>query len=296
MKLFAPKYYEKFKCIASACRHSCCVNWEIRVDEETLEKYKGLTVFGKPIIETVDFTEEPHFRLCADGRCPHLNENGLCNIICECGEEYLSEICREHPRFFNTVGDRCEVGLGAVCEAAAEIILDSDYTELCEVGSIDIDGSEAEFDTLGEREKLFALLSDRSRPYAERLSAIYESYGVFPKRLTDTEWRSVISELEYLAEDSREKFLAFTSDAAVTPEREIYLERALAYFIYRQVSPSESYAEFLSSLGLALFLERLFASLLAKGGSDSPSLTLRLISEEIEYSEDNVEEIKLSML
>ena len=39
MKLCAPKYYKKFRCIADKCEHNCCVGWEIDVDESALEKY-----------------------------------------------------------------------------------------------------------------------------------------------------------------------------------------------------------------------------------------------------------------
>ena len=42
MKLYAPRYYLQFKCIADACRHSCCVGWEIDVDGETMKKYSLL--------------------------------------------------------------------------------------------------------------------------------------------------------------------------------------------------------------------------------------------------------------
>ena len=37
MKLIAPDYYNKFSCIADKCRHSCCVGWEIDIDENTNE-------------------------------------------------------------------------------------------------------------------------------------------------------------------------------------------------------------------------------------------------------------------
>ena len=33
MRLFAPRYYLDFKCIADKCENSCCVVWEIDVDE-----------------------------------------------------------------------------------------------------------------------------------------------------------------------------------------------------------------------------------------------------------------------
>ena len=41
MKLFAPQYYKKFKCIADKCRHSCCIDWEIGIDPDTMKKYEG---------------------------------------------------------------------------------------------------------------------------------------------------------------------------------------------------------------------------------------------------------------
>ena len=38
MKITAPDYYSQFKCIADQCRHTCCVGWEIEVDDEGLER------------------------------------------------------------------------------------------------------------------------------------------------------------------------------------------------------------------------------------------------------------------
>ena len=34
MKRYAPAYYPRFACLADRCRHSCCIGWEIEVDEE----------------------------------------------------------------------------------------------------------------------------------------------------------------------------------------------------------------------------------------------------------------------
>ena len=31
-----PDFYDDFHCLAAACRHSCCVGWEIDVDEDSL--------------------------------------------------------------------------------------------------------------------------------------------------------------------------------------------------------------------------------------------------------------------
>mgnify|MGYP006874698003 CR=1 FL=1 len=36
-----PDYYKEFKCIAGECRHSCCIGWEIDIDEETYKRMKA---------------------------------------------------------------------------------------------------------------------------------------------------------------------------------------------------------------------------------------------------------------
>ena len=43
MKLYAPGYYKRFACIASKCRHSCCVGWEIDIDPETADTTPEVT-------------------------------------------------------------------------------------------------------------------------------------------------------------------------------------------------------------------------------------------------------------
>lgn len=52
MRIKVPEYYVSFKCIADKCKDSCCVGWEIDVDEVTREKYKALgTPLGREICE-----------------------------------------------------------------------------------------------------------------------------------------------------------------------------------------------------------------------------------------------------
>ena len=42
MKTFVPNYYKDFKCIANRCKHSCCVGWEIEIDDNTFKKYSAV--------------------------------------------------------------------------------------------------------------------------------------------------------------------------------------------------------------------------------------------------------------
>ena len=294
MKLFAPSYYKKFKCLAGACRHSCCVGWEIDVDEDSLSRYRALGDAGKDILSGIELSgEAPHFRLSSEERCPNLLDNGLCRIISDFGEGYLCDICREHPRFYNYLPDRCEGGLGACCEEAARLILSCEnYSDIAEVGE---DGTEpeGEYSPLLERARVYAILSDKSLTLEARLSGIYTEFGVHPSAVG----AEVIGELEYLDSASLLRFSSYRTEVS-SPISE-FSERALAYFVYRHTGSAADRGEFLLSLGAALFLERLFSSVMESEKCldlEAAAQILRLISEEIEYNEDNVDLIKNAFL
>ena len=40
MKLRIPDYYDSFQCIAGDCTDSCCIGWELDIDEESYAAYK----------------------------------------------------------------------------------------------------------------------------------------------------------------------------------------------------------------------------------------------------------------
>ena len=289
MKLYAPKYYKSFKCIADRCEHSCCIGWEIDVDRETLEKYKRLNGgYGDAVKKSISYDSDPHFKLCADDRCPHLDEQGLCKIILNLGEGYLCDICREHPRFYNYT-DVAEVGLGMSCPEVARIILSSsDYVSMEEVGEVVADG-EIEFNGRILRDNVYRTLNDSSLCYSDRLAKIYCDYGI---SLGDDEgWIKKLSELEYL--DGRHKDLFINYSSACRPtDVDQYLERFLAYLIYRHCTEAFDAEDFAIRLSFCLFCERLAASLIVLKGASSlcevADLT-SIISEELEYSEENTE-------
>ena len=118
-----PNYYNKFKCIAERCKHNCCIGWEIDIDYETMQIYNSLDgELGEKIRNNIE-GDIPHFVLQEGDSCPFLNKNGLCDIICEYGEDALCDICYLHPRFRNFYLSFEEIGLGLCCEEAARIIL-----------------------------------------------------------------------------------------------------------------------------------------------------------------------------
>ena len=287
MKLFAPKYYKNFKCIADKCEHNCCTGWQIDVDTATLKKYKGLKGgYGEVIKRSISKGKTPHFITEKDERCPHLDECGLCRIITNFGEEYLCDICKNHPRFYNYT-DVCEVGIGMSCPEAARVILSSaDYQAFYEIGVVDANGEELDFNGRAERGAVYEILSDKGKSYCDRIKALHETYAI-PEREVGY-WHELIGELEYLDGEHKKLFSRYTAHA---PSAEgPYAERFLAYLIYRHCTEAESREDFAMRLGFCLFCHGLLTSLIHSQGAGSLNEIAHLasiISEEIEYSEDN---------
>ncbi len=288
MKLYAPTYYKNFKCIADQCEHSCCIGWEIDIDQTTLAKYQTLNDgYGTAIKGSISMQDTPHFRLGKGDRCPHLDECGLCKIIRNVGEDYLCDICREHPRFYNFTSV-AEVGLGMSCREAAKCILSSpDYAVLEEVGSVDSEADGIVFDGRAERGALYVMLQDAACDYKTRLANICRKYSIDVGE--DSRWLKILDSLEYLDADHKALFMNYSVQCRPDGMDE-YLERFLAYLVYRHCTEAFDEDDFSDRLAFCLFCERLLASLIATERAEAIEDIARLasiISEEIEYSDDN---------
>ncbi len=153
MLLRVPYYYKEFKCIADQCRDSCCIGWEIDIDEDTYEYYKQVEgAFGARLRASMEAGEENTFVL-KDGRCPFLNERNLCDICIELGEEALSQVCTEYPRFVTEYGEVREKCLALSCEVVGRLVFERStpfyYEEIEQKGYF---GEEDEAEEIGESE------------------------------------------------------------------------------------------------------------------------------------------------
>ena len=310
MQTVFPSFYLDFHCIGGLCKHSCCVDWEIGIDEQTLENYRTKT---DPLTEQIraslcDTEDGTHFCLGDDGRCPFLNEKNLCRIIMEAGASFLPEICREHPRFRNYCGDRLvELGLGLSCEAVMAIVLaQTELTFLC---------TDAEIDSLSDLEKIEKLPLDTDFPmldgfFGDFMREKYRALALLTNQELTAEERFARLLGAYSVDTSSEAFLAFFSklqslEIMDGSWREL-LERAsgmtaeplrvdettlklLALFIFRHAR-----AEGFYSLGTVVALSCNFvylAQYLYHAAKDKTSFAeiVRLLSSELEYSEENTE-------
>ncbi len=292
MNLLAPKYYLDFSCIADQCKHSCCIGWEIDVDEKTTKKYSSLEgEYSEKIRNSIEIEDTPHFKLAENERCPHLNEKGLCRIILNCGEDCLCDICREHPRFYNFTNAGKEVGVGMSCEAACNLILSSDnFDEFVVLSGDETPIETTEFDATEERNKIYQILRKDDFTLSEKTQLISDYYDIC---IDDKKIRKTLENLEFLDISHKELFCKFTTSDANDKPIENELTRAFAYFVYRHCSEASDYEEFFLSLNLALVCTRLISSLATKENIEEIA---RIVSEEIEYSEENIEAIKNSFI
>ncbi|WP_432405486.1 flagellin lysine-N-methylase [Wukongibacter sp. M2B1] len=134
-KILQPKYYSKFNCDPDKCLESCCERWKIIVDKSTYERYiKSKNRIIQEIVRTgLSINKEAKgsndfaiINLNKEMVCPFLNQNNLCEIFINMGEESLSKTCKSYPRAIVLVKDVIERGLEMSCSVAAELALLND--------------------------------------------------------------------------------------------------------------------------------------------------------------------------
>lgn len=122
MRYVKPYYYDEFQCAADKCPDTCCGGWKIAIDEDALWNYSRVKgPFGNRLYASIDW-EEGTF--CQEqGKCSLLNEEKLCDLYIELGEEAMCSTCKRYPRHVEEFKEQRELSLSLSCPAAAERIL-----------------------------------------------------------------------------------------------------------------------------------------------------------------------------
>lgn len=302
MKTYAPNYYKQFRCIADKCRHSCCIGWDVYIDFETAEKYSTMTGdLGNRIRSCLNENKDGIcFSMTKEGRCPFLNPSGLCDIITEKGEEALSVICSEHPRFYNEFSHRIEAGLGLSCEECARIILSQKEKTVLEIISSDDteewDPFEIEEYTIKSRDRIFDILQNRDKTLDVRLDEIIALFEIKNIELTINNVHNLLINLERLDNSFDEVLEDLVRYGSFSPvnELDVPFEKLILYFIYRHAYKAETENDFKAIVQFAFFsynaIKGFCNAEIKKNGSCSFERLCdlaRAYSAEIEYSEEN---------
>lgn len=272
--------YREFRCKADKCKHSCCKGWEIDIDEDTLDYYKSLdTELGNEILQNIHEGEDTFFMLTDGERCPFLKDSGLCKIIEELGDDGLCDICRLHPRFYESINDFNLAGVGLSCEKASELMFDKSSLDFINC------------DTEGKISFLELLeLLDISIPYENlNLSEVLPNYLektkienvlnlFYSTEPIDDSWINEVLLVKRYFKDDQDKFSIENLD--IQKYEVIY-----QYILFRQLELIETY-------GLQKIIDYsvysiIFIMLYEKAFHDDIE-AVRRWSEQIEYNEDNV--------
>lgn len=284
-----PDFYDEFRCLASRCRHSCCVGWEIDVDEETLAFYQTVEgELGRELREQIALAPTPHFRLGPGERCPFLRADGLCRLILALGEDGLCDICALHPRFYNELPGRLEMGLGLCCEEAARLLTEG-RGPLRLLTEDDGEGAAPPSPILRRREEIFARLADTALPLTARMEGALSLFGLPLRPFDGPAAARFLLTLERMDESWTALLNALAAAPRAALEPRLSAERFMrlaAYLVYRHFTAAASEAEAGRLLQFCFFAVRLVCAL----EPYSPD-ALRLFSAEIEYSDENVEKL-----
>jgi len=180
MKVMTPHYYKDFRCIAGACTDTCCAGWDVDVDKNSYKYYKTVKgAFGKRLKSVMVPSQDGEctFTLKEGGRCPFLNDDNLCDLYIELGEDKLCETCAEFPRFINDYGNIREIGIAPSCKTAGELMFsykDELTFDTVEDNSLTLEPNDIDAYTYMHlrqaRIVAFGIISDRDISIFERLT------------------------------------------------------------------------------------------------------------------------------
>lgn len=315
MILRKPDFYDQFKCIASRCSDTCCVGWEIDIDEATQEVYRKVAgAFGERLRTNI---EDGHFKMLPHDRCPFLDKDNLCEVYQNLGEDALCDICTEHPRFVEVYGDIMERGLGLCCEEAARLLLAGEgplafTSEECDEpeDELDDDNRDVRNEVLYMRESFFKTLADSSISLGNKLYQVfgYTGENIFEPFESASAMLELLGKAESYGPDwdaafARIKARVEAADAKPLSDQGFFTEnescRLLTYLIYRHYAKCLFEGREQGKLKFALFfwnLARFFTRELAGNApGDIKINAVKILSKQLEYCQEIMELVEISL-
>lgn len=187
-KTIKPIFVSKFQCVGPECLISCCRGWSINIDKKSHQKYifsphAEIAAIAKEnlILQRKGKNNYSRVKLNEKGECPFIDENKLCMIHRDLGEEALSPTCSTYPRNSSRYRDETRHTMTLSCpEVVRRVLFDPDAMLLQEKNEL-VPGNKTNL--IGQRQSasqtqqvihLFAwnLIQSPSRNIEENLMAL----------------------------------------------------------------------------------------------------------------------------
>lgn len=268
MRRVRPDYYEKFQCIADRCTITCCQEWKIGVDNETNRKWKKLlppdTVVDKKKNLSAYTVKKDGMRVIAldeKHRCPFLNEEKLCRLLCTYTDRVLSDTCTQFPREVHRFSTHEEETLMPCCPAVIDIWKDAKEIVFPKV--------DREYKDLlfAIREHMMELLEDSTQRLEDQLkqgfyillelnkqdSLTMQLVNEYFSGESVTQLREAISQIPMDELDSMDECNELLQDLAVNYQKEGLYKKYLDPILLQAKQLSETYAADTMCENLQLF-------------------------------------------
>lgn len=290
MKTTKLNCYKNFRCIAERCSDSCCIGWEIDIDPDTLRVYeKESGALGDKLKKNI---KDGSFVLTEDERCPFLQSDGLCELICRKGEGFLCEICREHPRYYEYCDDHLDMGIGLCCEEGCRLLFSEGDLALITEGESDADEETEELLCL--RNELIEKIKDENNSlealffsFNEEIFELWDNFEPYDLRWSKTSER---------IKENFEKLISLSEEFNHHIKKRSREYRNLAiYLLHRYFMRSVYSAPSVILKGISLYMQTQYLwdvyTYHTKGHFDFADRidTAKYISKQIEYSEENID-------
>ena len=219
--------------------------------------------------------------------CPLLNEQGLCKVVLELGEEGLCDTCHMHPRFYKYIEDLELCGVGLSCEASVELLAEDTQSDQV-IFTIEDDDSEFSPDERLTIQNIFELLAldiDSSyfqyspNPDVQYYAKLLDLYGTTEP--IDEEWTVQINTLSH----DIEKLITAVQSYIANHDMGLF-NKVFQYILYRQIDMLADYS--LESI-LSYARDGVEYILITSVIEGSPLKQVARWSQQIEYDEDNVD-------
>lgn len=175
-----PDYYKKFQCTADKCIDTCCAEWQIVIDDDSLEKYRKYEGdYQQTLCQNIDW-EEGVFEHNKRGKCAFLRDDNLCDMYIHMGADSLCSTCREYPRHTEEFENLREITLSLSCPEVAKIVMNTTEPVTFIFKEDDKDESYEDFDYFlfseleDVREEMICIMQNRSISIRNRIGKILQ--------------------------------------------------------------------------------------------------------------------------